>query len=142
MEQNYKNHSRIVIGYHGILLVLLVAGLIGSVINLFQSWNAPTLYSASLIVLLFVCTSIIYGYTRIFPLKAQDRAIRAEENFRHYLITGKTLPAELKMDQIIALRFACDEEFQDLMHKAIQEKLSGKDIKQAIKKWKADHYRV
>lgn len=28
MEQNFKNHARIVIGFHGVLLILLVAGLI------------------------------------------------------------------------------------------------------------------
>ena len=97
MEQNYKNHTRYVTGYHTILAVLLLAGLIGSINNLCRSWDNNNLYSASLLVLLFICCILMYWYLRVFPLKAQDRAIRAEENFRHYLLTGKTLPAELRM---------------------------------------------
>jgi hypothetical protein len=81
-------------------------------------------------------------YTRQFPLKAQDRAIRAEENLRHYVLTGKLLPAELRMGQIIALRFAPDEEFLPLIDRAIKEGLSQKEIKMAIKNWKPDYYRV
>lgn len=142
MEQNYQNHSRFVTGFHRVLLVLLVAGLIGSVVNLYESLHSSTLYSASLIVLLFVCTAIMYVYVRVFPLRAQDRAIRAEENFRYYILTGKALPAELRMAQIIALRFAPDEEFPALTARALSEKLKPKEIKQAIQKWKADHHRV
>lgn len=142
MEQNYKNHARLVVGFHGVLLVLLVTGLIGSVVNLYESLDSPNLYSASLIVLLFVCCAILYAYTRLFPLRAQDRAIRAEENFRYYILTGKTLPSELRMGQIIALRFAPDDEFPNLTLRAIRENLKPKEIKQAIQKWKADHHRV
>jgi hypothetical protein len=81
-------------------------------------------------------------YLRIFALKAQDRAIRAEENFRHYLATGKVFPKELRMGQIIALRFASDDEFVALTTKAIAENLSNKEIKGLIKNWKADHDRA
>ena len=77
-----------------------------------------------------------------FALRAQDRAIRAEENFRHFILTGKPLPAELKLGQIIALRFAADEEFVGLVGKAIAEKLSVNDIKKAIQQWRADHHRA
>lgn len=142
MEQNYQNHSRIVPGFHRVLLVLLLAGLIGSVNNLFSSWNNDNLYSASLILLLFISASMTYAYVRLFPLKAQDRAIRAEENFRHYLLTGKTLPSDLRIDQIVALRFASDEEFPGLTQRALKENLSSKAIKQDIKNWRADYHRV
>ena len=93
-------------------------------------------------MLLFVCGAIMYVYVRLFPLKAQDRAIRAEENFRYYLLTGKPLPDGLRMGQIIALRFASDEEFPALVTRALKENLRSKEIKQAIQKWKADNYRV
>jgi hypothetical protein len=142
MEQNYQNHSRSVLGFHRILLVLLLAGLIGSAVNLYESLHSNTLYSASLIMLLFVCCAIMYAYIRLFPLRAQDRAIRAEENFRHYIVTGKPLSPELRLGQIIALRFAADEELQELAARAVSEKMSPKDIKLAIRKWKADHHRV
>ncbi len=142
MEQNYHNHARSVIGFHRILLVLLLAGLIGSGVNLYESLHSNNLYSASLIMLLFLCSAIMYAYVRLFPLRAQDRAIRAEENFRHYILTGKPLPPELRIAQIIALRFAPDEELPELATRAVTENLKSKEIKQAIRKWKADHHRV
>lgn len=142
MEQNYKNHTRMVTGYHRILAILLLAGLIGSIINLKESVNSPAFYSASLIVLLFVCCIFMVWYIRSFPLKAQDRAIRAEENFRYYILTGKPLPSELRLGQIIALRFASDEEFPALVEKAMKENMNSKTIKKSIHNWRADHHRV
>jgi hypothetical protein len=75
-------------------------------------------------------------------LKAQDRAIRAEENLRHYVLTGKLLPTSLTVGQIVALRFAPDAEFPALVNKAATENLPGKAIKASIQNWKADFYRV
>ena len=84
----------------------------------------------------------LFAFVRIFALKAQDRAIRAEENLRHFALTGKLLPSSLRIGQIVALRFAADEEFVALAVKAVAENLTGKEIKQSIHNWKADTYRV
>jgi hypothetical protein len=139
--QNFSNHRRLVGGWHGITFFALLALLIGSFINLAHS--APeNLYSASLICLTAVILGFFFAYTRIFALKAQDRAIRAEENLRHFALTGKLLSAQLRINQIIALRFASDDEFVALAQKAADEKLSSKAIKMAIQNWRADHYRV
>jgi hypothetical protein len=142
MDQNYKNHARLVTGYHGILALLIVTGLIGSIFNLYGSWNNESFYSASLITQLFLCCFLLFWYTRSFPLKAQDRAIRSEENFRYYIMTGKPLPTELKIGQIIALRFASDEEYVNLVQRAITDKMDPKSIKLAIQNWKPDYHRV
>lgn len=142
MEQSNSNHSRFVTGYHRVLAVLLLAGLIGSTVNLVKSADSDNVYSASLLVLLFVIAVLTGWYARSFPLKAQDRAIRAEERLRYFMLTGKTLPESLKMEQIIALRFASDDEFQGLTEKSIRENLTVKEIKAAIKNWKADYDRV
>jgi hypothetical protein len=88
---------------------------------------------------IFLC---LFAFVRIFALKAQDRAIRAEENLRHFALTGKLLPATLRIGQIVALRFASDEEFVALAIKAAAENLSVKQIKESINNWKADTYRV
>ena len=79
---------------------------------------------------------------RQFVCKVQDRVVRAEENLRHFVMTGRLLNPSLTMNQIIALRFASDDEFLTLCEKALEEDLSSKDIKLAIQKWRADHHRV
>jgi len=48
----------------------------------------------------------------------------------------------LQIKQIIALRFASDDEFIQLSDRAVKEKLSNSDIKKLIKNWKEDNYRV
>src|SRR5258705_4026997 len=140
-EQNFKNHGRYIPLWHFITALLLIAILGGSIVNLIHA-DVLTHYSAALIVLISAVLFIIYWYARAFALRAQDRAIRAEENFRHFILTGKKLDDRLRMSQIIALRFAPDEEFLSLAKKAVEEKLSSKQIKQEIKNWKADHHRA
>ena len=139
--QNYKNHGRMVPGYHYVLFILIMAMLIGGIINTIKSGH-ENFYSATLLILAAVILLFLSFYARSFSLKAQDRSIKVEENFRHYLLTGKPLSNDLTMRQIIGLRFASDEEFPDLAKKAVSESLSEKDIKESIKNWKADNYRV
>ena len=140
-EQNFRNHSRYIILWTFITPLILLAILGGSIVNLILA-DAHTHYSAALILLISVVLIIIYWYARRFALVAQDRAIRAEENLRYFILTGKPFDSRLRMSQIIALRFAPDDEFVELAKKAVEEKLRSKEIKAAIQKWKADHYRV
>jgi Zn-dependent protease with chaperone function len=142
MEQNYNNHSKYVIGYHLVLSLLILLGTIGAFVNLFNSLDSNNLYSASLILILFVAAILIFWYLRQFALKAQDRAIKAEENLRYFSLTGKLMPKQLRMSQIIALRFASDEELLKLVEEALAKNLNAKEIKISIKNWKADDYRV
>lgn len=142
-EQNFSNHAKFVPAFHYVLVPLAFVILIGSVVNLFQSLGDHSrLYNAALIVAMSFALLLAAFLLRIFPLKAQDRAIRAEENLRHYVLTGKLLSPALSMGQIIALRFAPDAEFPALAARAVAEKLPPKAIKQAVSKWKADHARL
>jgi L-asparagine transporter-like permease len=142
-EQNYANHRQFVPAYHFVLSGILILTLIGSIVNLSKSFGSHArLYSASLIVVLVVSLLLISALFRMFALKAQDRAIRAEENLRHYVLTGKLLDARLSVLQIVALRFAGDEEFAALAARAAAESLSPDVIKQSVKHWRADTYRV
>ncbi len=140
-DQNYSNHSRTLLLWHRIVPLILVALLGGSINNLLRS-NAENKYSAALLIVIILIMIIFYWYIRAFPLKAQDRAIRAEEKLRHHLLTGKPLDSKLRMRQIIALRFASDAEFPALAQQAVAENLSSKEIKKSIKNWKADYNRV
>ena len=142
-EQNFSNHRRSVPGFHILLFLLLTGGIIISIINLIRHpANSGGHVSAALIVLLFVCGFLISWYVRQFPIKAQDRAIRAEEGLRFFILTGKALDNRLTIGQIAALRFASDDELIALATRAIVENLSPNDIKKSIKNWRADHHRV
>ena len=142
-EQNYANHRRTVPLFHFVLMPLLLITFIGSIVNLTQSvGDHERIYSAALIVVLSVAAILTALFARIFAVKAQDRAIRAEENLRHFAMTGKLLDARLSALQIVALRFASDGEFVALAQRAAKENMKPDDIKRAIKQWKADDYRV
>lgn len=79
---------------------------------------------------------------RGYGLLLQDRVIRNEENFRYYRLTGKFLDDRLSLKQVIALRFADDNEYPDLVERTISENLTPDEIKKAIQNWRADHHRV
>jgi hypothetical protein len=140
-EQKFSNHAQMVPGFHYLTFGGIIA-LLGGSINYLLKSSPENKYLASLIVLTSIIFVLVAWFTRTFALKAQDRAIRAEENLRHFVLTGKLLPASLRVGQIVALRFASDAEFVALAEKAAAENLSGKEIKQSIQNWKADHYRV
>ncbi len=140
--QNYANHTQIVRGFFAALLILL-ATVIGAGVNMYQSFgDHERMYSASLILVLSIVSLVGMIYCRTFALKAQDRAIRVEENLRHFVMTGKLLDSRLNTLQIVALRFASDEEFLELARKSAEQGTASKDIKQAIRNWRADHYRA
>ena len=142
-DQNYANHRRYTAGYHYILSGLLFVGLIISVVNIF--WHKTYqdgFVSSILILLLFACASLIWAFLRTFPLKAQDRAIRAEEGLRYFILTRKPIDSKITIRQVAALRFAPDDELIPLVERVIAEDLSPDDIKKAIKNWKSDYHRV
>jgi hypothetical protein len=142
-EQNYKTHRRFVPLYHFVLSLMILAGLIGSAINLYKNFHDETVhYSAALVLWIFLCLVLVFFFGRTFALKAQDRAIRAEEQLRHYVLTGSLLDPRLTTRQVIGLRFAPDEEYLDLAKRAAEEGLSEDAIKRAVKNWKADDYRA
>lgn len=141
--QNYANHKQVVTSYHRVLLPILGLTFIGAAVNLYQSiGDHQRLYSASLILVLTLCTLATAFFMRVFALKAQDRAIRAEENLRHFVLTNKLLDRRLNVRQIAALRFASDNEFAELAARAANENLKPDAIKRAVREWRADTYRV
>jgi hypothetical protein len=129
--------------FHFFLAGLILLTFIGSIVNLYKSiGDSERIYSASLITALSVCAILLFVFTRNFPLRAQDRAIRAEENLRHFALTGRLLDPRITMRQIVALRFASDAEFVELTRKSAAENLSSNAIKQSVKNWRADHDRA
>ncbi len=142
-EQSYAKHTKFDPTYHFVLGPLVLLILIGSLVNLYQSFGDHSrLYNASLIAAMSVAIFVITGLVRVYPLKAQDRAIRAEENLRHFALSGKLLDRRLTVKQVVALRFSSDEEFVALAEKAASGSLTPDEIKKNIKIWRPDHDRL
>lgn len=132
-----------VAGYHYVLSLLILIVLVTSIISVVSACKAGRdLYLPVTVLVISFILLLLGWYVRSFALKAQDRAIRAEENLRYFTITGHLLDNNLTMQQIIALRFAPNNEFVDLANKAVEQDLSAKQIKNAIQNWKADYDRV
>ena len=142
-EQNFKNHGRMVPMFHYAAFTAAFFPLVITAIHFIKAiGDASGRLHAAAMFSLVVAVVLGLWYARSFALRAQDRAIRSEENFRHFIATGKPFDSRLSMSQIIGLRFAGDDEFLDLAKKAIDENLSQKQIKMAVKNWKADINRV
>jgi divalent metal cation (Fe/Co/Zn/Cd) transporter len=142
-SQDYKNHTRIHPLYHYVLSLLILVTLIAAIINMVLAINERTnILQAVILVLIMIIIIIVATLVRTYALKAQDRAIRAEERLRYYVLTGELLDSALSMGQIVALRFAGDSEFADLCKKAAVKGLKPDEIKKAIKNWKADNNRI
>ena len=142
-EQSYSNHRRFVAGFHFVLGVIVLLCVVGSAVQLYRAWSQGENRLVSLLlVLLAIAGAQLFWYCRTFALKAQDRAIRAEEKLRHYALTGELPDARLDTRQFIGLRFAADGEFAALARRAAEEGLSENAIKRAVTSWRADLYRV
>ena len=134
--QSFKNHTRWDPPYHIVLGLVLVANLIISIVHVVQH---PHFYAAWLVVL-SVAVFIFYLQLRGYPLKVQDRVIRLEERLRLQALAPAEWHAQinrLSEDQLIGLRFAADDEVV-----ALEQNLNRKQIKERIKSWRADNWRV
>ncbi len=141
--QNFAHHTRYVPGFHFVLGSFLVLGAIASIVNVYLQVEAhDNVFESILIALLFASSTLLFWFTRQFAVTVQDRAIRAEEGLRYYILTHKALDNKLTKGQIVALRFAPDDEFVVLADRAVREGLSPAEIKQSIKNWRPDYNRA
>lgn len=140
--QTFENHARYIPLYHFALLGVLVVNLLWSLYLAVTGFSWPTVLGA-LMALAFLG---LYFYMRIFALTVQDRVIRLEMRLR----LEKLLPVDLKpripdlsRSQLVALRFASDEELPGLVREVIEKDLRDRrEIKRRIKSWQADHLRA
>jgi hypothetical protein len=139
--QSFKNHARFDPPYHMILATVLAVNL---VIVVCYAVKHPGIFS-EWVVILSIAVFIPVVKLRSYPLKAQDRVIRLEERLRLQALAPAEWRAQiyrLSEDQLIALRFAADDEVVALAKQALEENLSRKQIKERIKNWRADNYRI
>ena len=142
MTQNFENHVRIVPGYHYVTLGIFGLNLIWSIYRVVRRFSAESVIA----LLLAVAFVLAAYYARIFALAVQDRVIRLEMRLR----LAQVLPSDLRsrvndftVGQLVALRFASDEELPELALKVLAKKIADrKAIKRMIRQWNPDFLRA
>jgi len=142
--QSLKNHGRFDPLFHGLVTIGLLANII--VTGMFfgrhyaeYGWVGIWWIAVSILLLILALK------TRMYALLVQDRVIRVEEKMR---LAALVSPGELveldslTIDQYIGLRFASNAELPDLARRAVREKLTRKQIKEAVVAWRPDTHRV
>jgi hypothetical protein len=143
-RQDYKNHRKFYPPHHFVYLPLLI---ILEVFGVYKSFNDE---QNQLIWILFSIVIFLLSYLAImirqhYALGLQNRLVRLEFKQRYFEIFGQRsddVENKLRFDQIAALRFAYDDEFKELLYKALHEDISGNEIKKSIKNWRSDHQRI
>lgn len=142
-KQSYENHSRLFPLQHFIWLPLSFLMLIGTLVYLVMQVTNDSFTLGTLLLVGLVVLSIIPGIlARSYALKMQDRLIRTEEQFRHFILTKEPIDSRLTIQQLIALRFASDAELPALAKKASEEDMTPDSIKKSVVNWRSDFHRV
>jgi hypothetical protein len=140
-RQNFLNHTHYVPLYHYLTFAVMAVLIVGATYNLFTGKQENSLINSLFLLLVLTVVSVSF-HNRSFALKVQDRAIRAEESLRYYVLTGKRLDQNITINQLIALRFAEDDEFVKLVEETIKGNLTPLQIKKRIINWRPDYYRA
>jgi hypothetical protein len=139
--QSFKSHGRFDPPFHFFLTFISVATIIISAIYAFHH----TCFYSIWLVVVSVAAFIALFKLRSYPLKVQDRVIRLEERIRLQALAPSewhTQIYKLTEDQLIGLRFAADDEVVELAKQALEHNLTRKQIKERIKSWRPDNWRV
>ncbi len=140
-SQTLSNHVRVDPLFHFFVLPVFAISWILSVIQAVRYLSFAWLWTVVLLTALIV----LAFKTRLNALKVQDRVIRLEERLRLTALlpaSEHSQVSKLTESQLIALRFAPDEEIPGLMRRALSENLSSVEIKKSIQSWRPDYWRV
>jgi hypothetical protein len=140
--QTYATHKRYIPAFHFFVLPVLMVNVIVAAMEFIRDPRFATVWATIVAIALFL--GILY--LRFMPVRAQDRIIRLEERARLERLVPTDLRGrvgELTAAQLVAIRFAPDDEVPELTRRALNGELkTQKDIKVAIRNWRADHLRV
>ena len=145
-QQNYSNHTRWYPLFHFVVMPLLLLNLIEHIVRIFTAADNTARFE-QVFWSVFSFTLILLALaTRLMVLTVQDRVIRLEEKLRYAGVLSAEMNgrcSSLTKGQIVALRFAPDDELAGLVERTLNGEFAGtKDLKQAIKTWRADHLRA
>jgi signal transduction histidine kinase len=142
IPQTFANHTRWHPPFHFFVIPVMIINFFWAVVVFVK---APDKNSGWWIVVSLALLVLAF-FTRTYSLKVQDRVIRLEEKLRFQQLLSPSLQQQcdaLSAPQIVALRFAPDEELEALVSAVVTGKLTKPaDIKQAIKNWRSDTFRV
>lgn len=145
-EQNYSNHVRWFPLFHFVVMPLLALNFLCHLIRLFMAEPESGRKTLAFWVALSIVFILMVLAARLQALTVQNRVIRLEEKLRYKTVLPAELAAKaegLSLGQIIALRFASDAELPSLVERTLNgEFATPKDIKKAVKDWRADHLRA
>ena len=141
-SQDYSSHRQYLPAFHFVTVPIL---LVNVGVEAARLYRYQTIYHAWGVVVAIALLLLAF-VARGMAVKAQDRIIRLEERLR----LGTLLPAEhrekvndLTPKQLVALRFAPDEELPELAQRTMTgEFKTQNEIKKAIRNWRADTHRV
>jgi len=139
--QNLKNHARVDPPYHILIAGIYLLNLVYAGVHLYRQHTI----SAGWYLVLSLLVIVPILKLRTYPLKVQDRVIRLEERLRLQALAPQEWHAQiyrLSVDQLIALRFASDDEVVELAKQALEHNLDRKQIKERIRSWRADDWRI
>ena len=142
--QNYKNHIRFYPPHHFVFYPVMLILLGSSIYFGIADENLRTIWIfISILIIAIILTSFMLR--QHYALTLQNRIVRLELRYRYFTLTGERLELlenKLSESQLFALRFASDEEFPNLVNKAVSENMSATKIKKSIQNWRADNERV
>jgi len=140
--QNFENHTRFVPAYHGVAFFIFVINFAWCIYQVIHAPSGQTVIA----LLLSIAFLLVFFFARIFALTVQDRVIRLEMRLRMQLLLPPDLRPRINdfsVNQLIALRFAGDEELPELARKVLEDKIDHrKTIKKMVKNWQADLLRA
>jgi hypothetical protein len=140
--QNLQNHTRWVPIYHFVVGPILLVNFVYSIILAVRVPIWDNIDGA----LVGFALMVLFITVRTFPETVQDRVIRQEEQLRFERLLPTDLKAripEFTRDQFVALRFASDAELPDLARAVLDQRVHDRGaIKQMVKDWRGDHFRL
>ncbi len=127
----------------GVMLLALITAVIGA---LNAGGPAGTILVGVAVALLALASAYGLFVVRGYATKLQDRIIRTEMRLRLAAVLPEDLRnriTDLTLRQLIALRFAADEELPDLVRKVLADNLQeATAVKRLVKNWQGDYVRV
>lgn len=138
--QTAASHAAVDVLTHFILGPLLFVNVVVAIVVAIHAPHHLVLHLWLIVVsiLLFLMSLKM----RVYSLRIQDRLIRLEERLRIAALAPTADVKKLTTSQLIALRFASDEELPALVAKTLAENLDQKTIKAQIKNWRPDYARI